>query len=552
MPFSPFNGNNNAPPGNHTPGPPANQSQYTRDVAARGMAAVNERRNARDNQLFGSPSTNVQSQIMPGGVGPRPQSAAFDQWLQQMQPQTVAGGQNGYQLGQTKGGDYAGFKSSGLMKDAIDGNANRMRAQDQAIFGQLAQNAGQNLDRTAFDYTAQDTASNIGYQAQQIALNNQFKQDHPAQTLDSWLGSGVPGPGAGAPPLTYHGQVEPSGLPGVVNSVQHAAGGAGNAVGHAAAAALPVIVGGPIVGAAAGGAAAWNATSGARDAVGSGANNVWNWMRGNTDSGSSNNPVTGTLSMPPPAAAPGMMTPGQTAALQNVNDTFGLMQDNLALAQQRADRQGSLNDWLGQNTDKYLNQQDFAANVQAMPVSVYGQRSGAQYGIDPNIVAGWYDPAHDVTDFGTQRNIQAINQFGVPFSDVQSAYNQMYAGNAKGQAAYDSGQADGTGQVFDPNGQPVDVYGDGSPASYNQVIADVTGFDGKQLADKLNMTPVMVYDVVSNPDFAVAQTNIQAALDSGDPFAAQKAFDEAMQAVSIEAQHVIDGLYGADVKAVGR
>lgn len=550
MPFSPSNGNHNiTPPGNHTPGPPADQSQYTRDVAARGMAAVNERRSARDNQLFGSPSTNVQSQIMPGGVGPRPQSAAFDQWLQQMQPAGMP--QGGYAYGQTAKGAYAGYKNAADLPNAIEGIGNGMRNQDQAIFGQLAQNAQQGLDRTVFDYTGQDAASNIGYQAQQIVNSNRFKQDHPAQTLDSWLGSGVPSPGAGAPPLSYHGQVEPSGLPGLINSFQHAAGGAGNAVGHAAATALPVIVGGPIAGAAAGGAAAWDATSGARDAVGSGANNVWNWMRGNTDSGSSNVPVTGTLSMPPPAAAPGMMTSGQTAALQNVNDSFGFVNDQLGLAQQRADRQGSLNDWLGQNTDKYLNQQDFAANVQAIPFSNYAQRAGAQLGVDPNLVAGWFNPQSDATDFGTQRNIQAINQFGVPFSDVQSAYNQMYAGEAKGQTAMDAGQADGTGQAFDPAGNPL-ADANGNPYSYNSAIADATGFDGKQLADKLNMTPQMVFDVVTDPQFPSVQADIQAALDSGDPFAAQQAFDDAMQQVGAEAQHVIDGLYGADVKALGR
>lgn len=97
-----------------------------------------------------------------------------------------------------------------------------------------------------------------------------------------------------------------------------------------------------------------------------------------------------------------------------------------------------LNPWLAQEGGKLLEQQDFAQQGLSTPLSAYAARAGAEYGIDPNVIAGWYSDEVDIADFEDQRNLDTLDATGMPYADYNTALDHITSQRRGARAAWRS------------------------------------------------------------------------------------------------------------------
>lgn len=397
----PYRGGGTPPSGGASSTP---SSDYTRDVIARGAQAVRDR---RDRLGYGSLDARQGLGVMAAtGESTRPASSAFDDWVSSVMPQ-------GYDVtfGRSEDGKYAGFKTEGELKAAIEGRAQGLRGQDQSIFDQLYTDAGQNLARATNDWSA-------GRREAQSA-----ESDIRAQTgrdmgivLPSSNESGVGYSTAGT---NGAGSSDYSRSPGraVPNDPAHLSG-----------------------------------------------------------------------------IAQAMVDQAPTMGERRGQQSAKLWQAEQPSWQAQNAQEDALGEWLAGASDRYLGQQEFAQQASEAPFSLYAARAGAEYGVDPNLLAGWFDPSGDVNDFQTQRNLDSIDAYGMPYSEYQSALTGLQSDAEQSMAEQTAAQEQ----------------------AMNDVVFQVTGQDGGQLAAATNMTPDQLYQMVGDPNFQAYNADIVAATAAGD------------------------------------
>jgi len=86
---------------------------------------------------------------------------------------------------------------------------------------------------------------------------------------------------------------------------------------------------------------------------------------------------------------------------------------------------GKLDDWYAQQTDPLISGLETANQMERVPTRQYATVSGANYGVDPNLIAGWFPMAQEITDTANQRDLQSLNETGLPYSEVQSVLTGM-------------------------------------------------------------------------------------------------------------------------------
>jgi len=419
-------------------------SSYTQDVNSRGIAAVQERRNRLG---YGSPLASQQrvGYMAQTGQNPVASSSVFDEWMSSMVPQGY-----GIALGQSEDGKYAGFKTEGELKAAIEGAAQTRRASDRNVFDQLYADAGANLDRTMSDWST----GRRNAQSAESDIRAQIGRDMGI-VLPSSNESGV---GYGTAGLDR----SVSGLSSEPTYTKPAVGGD-----------LP------------------NLVSMLADKI-----------------GATNDPVK--------------LRAQQSAKLWQAEQPSWQAQN---------DYQDSLDQWLADRSGKYLDQQEFAQQAANAPLSLYAAQAGAGYGVDPNILAGWFGTNEDNADFTAQRNADAINAYGMPYNEYQSALSGL---ERDAQAAADQQTAAAETQM-------------------NNEVYAITGQDGGQLAQAVNMTPAQVYQMVGDPAFQEYAYTIDAALGQNNYEEAIAAVDTLMQQVGADPAYrkLLDYLYGDVLDAAG-
>lgn len=153
----------------------------------------------------------------------------------------------------------------------------------------------------------------------------------------------------------------------------------------------------------------------------------------------------------------------------------------------------ALGDWLDRASDPWLDAGDFASQVEQTPLRDYAFQAGAQLGIDPALVAGWYPESSQIGDFTQQRDLESIDMAGMPYSEYQRALQQMQS---------DSEQA----------------YSDQDAAWQEQASNDIFnqyGIDGRQLASSAQMTLDQLMSAVNSDNFLTLEQEVSAALSSG-------------------------------------
>jgi hypothetical protein len=144
---------------------------------------------------------------------------------------------------------------------------------------------------------------------------------------------------------------------------------------------------------------------------------------------------------------------------------------------------GGLNDWLAKTTDPYLEALSTAEQIGQTPLRDYATIAGAEYGVDPNIVGGWYPEASQIQDFRNQRDLSALDQYGMTQSEYQGVLGDMeQRQNQQNQQGTQDQQDQQDLQVSDN-------------------IFQLTGMDGNQLAQGADLTTEQLYSVVTSDTY---------------------------------------------------
>lgn len=452
---------------------PAPSSAYTQDVAARGLQAVQERRQAAQFDRTQQPA--AADWLQQSGYGGNDSNALYEEWLSQRGFHPAA---YPVTFGQSKKGAYNGYKTEGELKAALLGNADLARESDQQQAQGLNSQVDEWLASIADQYqTGTDQATQLQAEADRNrdpymmqftglaeASAAENRQLHPQPTVRVHPGPApdVPQPGAVGMPGTSDEQFLG------VNDVP------------SDALPMPVIPGAlpiydqyrqendptlrpPVV---------------TLPGVGPTPPSVSEQMGGGL-SGSIGAPTGSTqFTTIEPAPAPDPRFRGMTGNAAATTNSI-------------SDYQQSLNDWLASASDPYLNAEEAAQRIQQTPLRDYAQIAGAQMGIDPSLVAGWYPQSSQVGDYTQQRDLQSIQDYGMPYSEHTSLDNrqQSDADQAATQATKDQTAANEQAQL--------------------QLIGDTTGLDGKQLAATTNMTLEQVANIVADPIYQQKAGEIQ-------------------------------------------
>lgn len=146
----------------------------------------------------------------------------------------------------------------------------------------------------------------------------------------------------------------------------------------------------------------------------------------------------------------------------------------------------ALDQWLAENSDKYLQASEFAQQVQDTPLRDYAMIAAQQYGVDPMIARGWYDEATQIGDFREQRDLQSMENYGLPYGEYQDALDQMQ-GNAQDQqdqlTADQEQQMAGEIEAF--TGLPADELMRGAKIGMNDLYSVLASPDYGQYAQEI-------------------------------------------------------------------
>lgn len=337
---------------------PAND-EYTRDVAARGVAAVRDRRQA--SQYTPNNRDAAIEHLMSTGYSSLGQTDGYDEWAQSQgfRPQ-------GYDIAVGQGdGKYGGFDTLGMLQAAVDGRAEMSREQSRSQADQMSALAEQYLAQTEQQYGA--------------------SMDGARQGMTD--ATGYSPEGAATRDLLH------SAMPFMDEPNQGMFGAMGRAV----------------------------------------------------------------------------------AKIPQIGYDQGV-----------ARHEADLNGWLAETTDPYQEALATAAQIKETPLREYGMKAAAEYGVDPMLAAGWYPEASQIKDFTDQRDLGAINQFGM----TQNEYEQMLA---EMTTQDEQAQAD----ELDAQQQQVADY-----------IGSVTGMDATQLAQAAELDTNMLYSVVTDPAYEALNTEL--------------------------------------------
>jgi hypothetical protein len=159
------------------------------------------------------------------------------------------------------------------------------------------------------------------------------------------------------------------------------------------------------------------------------------------------------------------------------------------------DQRSELNAWLADETVPYLDAVDTAELIRQTPLREYATLAGSEYGVDPNIIGGWYPQKSQIDDYRTQRDIDAIDTYGMTDAEFQQFLDEQLRAQDE---QTELGQDDYDQQVTD-------------------AVFDVTGMDADQLAQAADLTTEQLFSVIdSDTYYALNDQLAQTVATSGE------------------------------------
>ena len=145
-------------------------------------------------------------------------------------------------------------------------------------------------------------------------------------------------------------------------------------------------------------------------------------------------------------------------------------------------------DWYANQAAPQVANEELANQIANTPTRTYATRAGAGYGIDPNLIAGWFPMKSEISDMADQRNLDSLHTYGVPYAEQQSVLRDV-----QNQQATDTKLAAADQQ-----------------AAMEQDILATTSFDAKALASKADLPVNELHAIVSDPGYQDAASTIDA------------------------------------------
>ena len=94
-----------------------------------------------------------------------------------------------------------------------------------------------------------------------------------------------------------------------------------------------------------------------------------------------------------------------------------------------------LQDWSPKQADPQVSALETANQIDQTPTREYATLAGRDYGVDPNLIAGWFPQASEVSDAATQRNLESLHAYGVPYNEQQGVLGDVQKQQVQGQPA---------------------------------------------------------------------------------------------------------------------
>ncbi len=177
-----------------------------------------------------------------------------------------------------------------------------------------------------------------------------------------------------------------------------------------------------------------------------------------------------------------------------------------SMADYMKDLQGAVNPRL----EAARTARDASVASASTPVSEYAQMIGSNvYGLDPWLLRGQFDEGLDISRFKEERDAGAIAEFGMPFSEYQSAQTRAMAAEERAQAqAANEAEAQTQAQLDE----------------LASLVTAQTGMDAGDLANRSALPIEALGQVLATPDYQTANSQLGTALSTGD----EAAFDQTL------------------------
>lgn len=188
-----------------------------------------------------------------------------------------------------------------------------------------------------------------------------------------------------------------------------------------------------------------------------------------------------------------------------------------------------LDPWLAEQSGKYLDRAEFAEQGLNTPISEYGKAAGADYGVDADMVAGWYNKSDDIADYRNQRDLDLIDATGMPNADYEQALSAMERQQAADETANDRDDQ-----------ESIDFQ-------INDAAFQATGglFDADSLATALDVSPIEAANVVASEAYQNYSYEIASAMDVASQTGDASGLSETMTMILNETQFKEPAIYKA-------
>jgi hypothetical protein len=132
--------------------------------------------------------------------------------------------------------------------------------------------------------------------------------------------------------------------------------------------------------------------------------------------------------------------------------------------------------------------------VQDTPLRDYATIAGQAYGIDPMIVRGWYDEASQIGDFREQRDLESLDNYGMPYGEYEQALTDMQQQGEQAQEQYTADEE----------------------AAYRAEIEAFTGLPADDLLNGAKVGLADLYNTLASPDYQAYASEIMASENDPD------------------------------------
>lgn len=184
---------------------------------------------------------------------------------------------------------------------------------------------------------------------------------------------------------------------------------------------------------------------------------------------------------------------GAGAALRDSRNrlpTGALPQASDILGKRVTDYRDQLDNWYATQGAPLVEGLETANQIEGTPTREYQMRAGAALGIAPELIAGKFPMSTQIKDAADQRDLESLNDTGLPYSEQQTTLGRVQ-----------------TDQQTQQRQQAADEQ-----QAMDDAVFGATTYPGQNLAQAVSAPLPDVYDITTSPNFQSYADQVQAAV----------------------------------------